>query len=107
MEVVTVLRPVIGTDGYGDPYTDWSVPTRTDVQALGVEPRPSAEPVMDARNATTSGFTVYLPPSWDILPGDRLEIRGNAYDVIGDAQDWRSPWGWRPGLIVQTQRTVG
>jgi head-tail adaptor len=107
-EKVTVLRAAASIDGYGDPVTDWTTPTRTDVYARGVEPRPSGEPVQDARNAVTSGFTVYLPLGTDLTPADRLEVRGKAYDVLGEPAEWRNPWGGGfGGLVVQTERTEG
>lgn len=107
-ETVTRLRPTTGTDGYGDPYVDWSSPTRTDLVSLGVEPRPSGEPTQDARNQVVSGYTVYLSSGTDLTPSDRLEVRGDAYNVLGEPADWRSPRGTTlGGLVVQTERTEG
>lgn len=107
METVTVLTAEVVEDGYGDDTMDWTTPTRVDVLALGVEPRPSGEPVQEARNSITSGFTLYLPTGTAITPANRVEIRGSVYDVMGEAGDWRGLSGWTPGLVVQTQRTAG
>lgn len=108
METVTVLAATAAVDGYGDPTLDWTTPTRTDVLAIGVEPRPSAEPVQDARNSVTSGWTVYLPAGTVVTARNRLEVRGLVYDVLGDPADWRAAFSpWAPGLAVQCSRTVG
>jgi len=72
------------------------------------EPRPSGEPVTDARNAVTSGFTLYVrarPLMPTILPANRVRVRGTDYDVLGEVSDWRlGPFG---GLVVQTSRVSG
>lgn len=109
METVTRLRAGTTTDPYsGEPVEDWSAPTELDVVSLFVEPRPSQEPVQDARNAVTSGFTVGLPAGTDVTARDRLRVRGVVYRVLGEPADWRSPFtGWAPGIVVQVARTEG
>ena len=107
-ETVLVLTgtPVV------DPYsgettgTSWTTPTQVSVDNVLCEPRPSAEPVADARNAVTSGFTLYMPAGTAITPANRVRVRGLDYDVLGEASDWRLG-SWRPGVVVQTSRTSG
>jgi len=107
-ETVLVLTgaPVV------DPYsgettgTSWTTPTQVSVDNVLCEPRPSSEPVQDARNAVTSGFTLYMPAGTVITPANRVRVRGLDYDVLGEASDWRLG-SWRPGLVVQTSRTAG
>lgn len=110
-ETVTVLTPGTVTDPYsGEDSPSWNVPpsTSVDVTALGIEPRPSGEPVQDARNQVVSGFTLYLPPDVAISAQARVVIRGGTYDVLGDPAVWRSPYDdWSPGQVVQVQRVEG
>jgi hypothetical protein len=73
-----------------------------------VEPRPSAEPVQDARNAVTSGFTLYMPTGTTITATNRVRVRGAVYDVLGEPAEWRSPFtGWAPGVVVQVEKVEG
>ena len=111
-ESVTRLRGTPVLDPYsGEPTgIEWDTPPgQLVIPGVGVEPRPSGEPTQDARNSTTSGFTLYgIPSGTDITPADRMRIRGVDYDVDGGAADWRNPFtGWAPGLVVQTKRVVG
>lgn len=107
-ETVLVLTgtPVV------DPYsgettgTSWATPTQVSVDNVLCEPRPSSEPVADARNAVTSGFTLYMPAGTAITPANRVRVRGLDYDVLGEPSDWRLG-SWRPGLVVQTSRVAG
>jgi len=108
-ETVTVLTAGAVTDPYsGEESADWSTPTEVDVPQVGVEPRPSDEPAQDARNAVTSGFTLYLPASAPVTAASRVRVRGGVYDVIGEPAAWLSPFtGWTPGIVVQVGRTNG
>ena len=109
-ETVTVL-----TAGYEeDPYSqdlvqswEWT-PTEVDVAGCAVEPRPSSEPSQEARNATVSGFTLYMPAGTVIGPQNRVRVRGGTYEVLGEKAEWVSPFtGWAPGVVVQVQRVDG
>ena len=90
--------------------TDWSDPTVTPVDGVLCEPRPSSEPVQDARNAVTTGYTLYftagLPVGLVLSASQRVRVRGQDYEVLGDAQDWRLG-GWRPGLVLQVEKVSG
>jgi hypothetical protein len=117
-ETVTIQSPGTTLDPYsGDPVTAWDLdegqswstePSEVDVAHVGVEPRPSSEPVEAARNAVVAGFTLYFPPATTITAHNRVVVRGGTYNVLGDAADWRSPFtGWAPGVVVQVGRTEG
>ena len=109
-ETVIVLTGVLAAnpDPYStEPVVDWTQPpTQVSVDNVLCEPRPSSEPVQDARNAVTSGYTLYMPAGTTITPASRVRVRGLDYDVLGEASDWRLG-SWRPGLVVQTSRTAG
>ena len=104
---MTVLRAGVVADPYsGDVSPSWDSPVGVTVSNVLVEPRPSGEPVQDARNAVTSGFTLYMPASADVTAADRVEVRGRVYSVLGEPADWRLG-SYRPGLVVQVERTEG
>lgn len=92
-----------------DPFSqtevlDWSLPPLevAIVTLAPAEPRPSAEPVQQARNSVTSGWTLYLPYASDVTEHDRMRVRGVTYDVLGEPADWFSA-----GLVVQVEHTKG
>lgn len=109
-ETVTVLTAAADVDPYsGESVASWDLPAgEVEVPGVGVEPRPSQEPVREARNAVTSGFTLYFPAGTEITPQNRVVVRGGTYEVLGEAAVWRSPFtGWAPGVVVQVERVDG
>lgn len=96
-----------------DPYSsetvdDWSTPTETELTtAWPPEPRPSSEPTQDARNAVVSGFALYFDDWPAITPQNRMRVRGDVYDVLGEPAEWRWPSGDIAGSVVQVGRTSG
>jgi hypothetical protein len=102
-ETITVLTAGTMTDPYsGEPAEDWDNPTERDVTTIApLEPRPSDEPVQDARNAVTSGWTLYLPPGDPITRLNRVSVRGIEYPVQGEPADWGV------GIVVQAFKTEG
>jgi head-tail adaptor len=103
-ETVTRLRAGTTTDPYSnDTVEDWENPAELDITALvPAEPRPSEEPVQAARNAITGGFTLYLPTNTDVTARDRMRVRSDVYDVLGNPALWLGT-----GLVVQVGRTEG
>ena len=108
-ESVDVLTAGTVTDPYsGESTPSWDTSTEVSFSGIAVEPRPSSEPVQDARNAVTSGYTLYGFPVGSVTAANRVRVRGVVYEVLGDPADWRSPFtGWAPGLVVQCGRTAG
>jgi hypothetical protein len=108
-ETVQVLTAGTKIDPYSnEAVEDWSTPTSVDVAGVAIEPRPSGEPLQDARNQVTSGFTLYMPPGTSITSANRVTVRGGTYNVLGDPAVWRSPFtGWEPGVVVQVERSEG
>jgi hypothetical protein len=100
-ETVTVLSARTVDDPYSSsPVEDWSNPVERSVETLApAEPRPSFagdEPMQDARNSVTSGFTLYLPAGDPITRKDRVRVRGEVYPVRGTP----AAWG-HFGIVVQ------
>jgi hypothetical protein len=99
-ESVTVVTPGKVADPYaGEEET--TEPTEVEVTRVMVEPRPSSEPVQDARNAVVSGFTLYMPPGTPVTASQLVRVRGETYQVLGDPADWQV------GVVVQVGRTEG
>lgn len=117
-ETVAVLTAGTVENPYsGDPTEAWTLPdggewatepTEVDHDGVAIEPRPSQEPVQDARNAVTSGFTLYGLPAGSVTSRNRLRIRGEIYNVLGEPAHWIQPYtGTDFGLVVQVDRTEG
>lgn len=102
-ETVTRLRATTTTDEYHNALEDWSAPAELEIVTLApAEPRPSGEFTPDARNAVTSGWTLYLPAGSDVTALDRMRVRGEVYPVQGEPADWLGA-----GMVVQAYRTEG
>ncbi len=104
-EVVQRLRVATAVDPYSnEPVLDWSAtPAELSITTLApAEPRPSGEPVQNARNAVTSGWTLYLPYGSDVTSRDRVRVRGVIHQILGEPADWLNA-----GVVVQTERVEG
>lgn len=112
METITRKRRAVITDPYSNEPTGLG-PWDSAAEAIldgewAVEPRPSSEPVQDARNAVVSGFTLYGPYEPDLTPQDRVLVRGNWYDVDGVVANWADPFtDQEVGSVVQTKVVDG
>lgn len=109
-ETITRIRAGVVLDPYSNEETglDWDAVIETDIANVALEPRPSSEPVQDARNAVTSGFTLYAWRAVDLTPADKVRMRGVVYDIDGEPADWRNPYSGRlVGTIIQTKAVDG
>lgn len=106
-ETVTILRAgTPTTDRYGNevPGAD----QRLDVYGCAVAPRADADITGQGRQGVIVGTTIYFPPATDVRATDRLEVRGETHDIVGDPGDWRSPYSGRArGVEVSTRRAEG
>lgn len=111
-ELVTVITAGTITDPYSNgpveafelqPDQAWlTEPDERSVTTIApLEPRPSDEPVEDARNSVTSGWTLYLPAGDPINRKNRVRVRGIEYPVQGE------PAAWGPGVVAQAFHTEG
>ncbi|MEV1331127.1 hypothetical protein AB0J20_16295 [Micromonospora costi] len=101
---VRVRAPLAG-DGYGNQARDWNAAVRTELPGWGFAPRRGEEAPADGSQGVIVGLTGYGPPQVDVLPTDRLEVRGQVFDVVGEVGVWRSPLtGWEPGVEVALRR---
>lgn len=105
-ETVTVLRAGPGTDRYGDPVKDWTDPTRIDIDGCALAPTATDEDRGAGREGVTDSWDLFCPPGADITAVDRVEARGQVYEVDGQPAAWASPYGGTTGGIQVTLRRV-
>ncbi|MBM0203193.1 hypothetical protein JNW90_09160 [Micromonospora sp. STR1s_5] len=107
-ETVTALRAGLVPDGYGNQVRDWSAATSTPYAGCAVAQNGRDESLTGDRNAVASDLIVFMPSGADVLAADRLEIRGRAYEVVGEPFSWVSPFsGMAFGTVVYCNRVEG
>lgn len=107
-ETVVRVRAPLVEDRYGNLVRDWEQAERLDIPGCGVAPRTSDEETEQGRQGVIVGIAVYAPPGTDVSPHDRVEVRGEVFEVVGEVADWRSPFtGWTPGIVVNLSRMEG
>lgn len=105
-QVVRVRRVDSGqVDRYGVPILTEQQVTLT---GAAFDPGGSREPVEVGRAAVVTAPRLFFQSWPDVAAGDRIEVRGTSFEVIGDPADWRSPWGGNTGgLVVELQVVTG
>lgn len=86
-QTVTVLDPGTVEDEYHNQVDDWSTPTRADVPWCSVQPGGGSVNEVD-REATTTLYTVWAPPTAVLTDKSRVEYLGTAYAVDGPVERW-------------------
>ena len=86
-QTFTVLDPVEVEDEYHNKVDDWSTPTRTDVPFCSVQPGGGSVTEVD-REATTTLYTVWAPPTAVLTDKSRVEYAGVTYAVDGPVERW-------------------
>ena len=104
-ETIVVQTPTITTNAYGDEHVDWDDPVERTVMAI-VWPR-TADEDNDKRHATITGISIAVDIDEVIRPDERVVVRGRIWEVDGMAADWRAPWGWTPGKVVNLRQVEG
>lgn len=105
-ETAVILRAPLVDASYGNETRDWDSATRTDSPGWGFAPRGGDERSEPDMPVVIAGLTGYGPPDAEVLPTDRLEVRGDVYEVVGEVGVWRSPFtGWEPGVEVALRRS--
>lgn len=109
-ETVTRQRAASVTDPYSGEATDldWSLMTSLPIDGWGIDDSASSEPTQDARNAVVTDFVLYRSEPADVLPGDRVVVRGFVCNVVGRPAKWRNPMtGWDAGFVVRANIVEG
>lgn len=102
-ETVVVVRPA-GRDTFGDPLPGDD--GRFPLPGCRFAPGPSRE-LGASSNTIESDGTVYATKGVASVPGgiratDRIEVRGDLYEVVGQPQDWG-----RAGYVIVLRRYTG
>lgn len=107
-ETVVRLRASTSEDIYGSEVRDWAGADAAPITGCVVAPRLDGEAHADGRQGVIVGFTVYAPPGTEVLPSDRLTIRGRDHEVDGEPGDWVDPWsGVSKGVELAARRVDG
>lgn len=88
-ETVAVVRYAAATDEYGN--TQPGAETRVEYPGR-LEQLQTDELLMDQDTVITD-WRVFLPAGADITPYDRLEARGNLFEVVGLPNEHHTPRG--------------
>lgn len=114
-QTVGVRRRVPGgvPDRYGTPVPAWAPPEEIGVYA--VAPRAASddsEPRVTGRpELTVTGLTIYAPRDIRISSGDRVDVYGETWEVVGLPALWEnSPVGgfmFRGGIVVNVEKVAG
>lgn len=107
-ETVTRLRAGTSPDRYGGTEADWTTPDELDIDGCAVAPRDAEEDNTNGRQAVIAGFNIYAPAGADVLPTDRLTVRGEVHEVHGEPGVWTSPFDdVTAGVEIRTRRVDG
>lgn len=108
-ETVMVVRAGLVDDGYGNQVRDWATATSTPYEGCAVaQGTRGGESLTGDRNVIVSDLIVFMPSGADVASTDRLEVRGRAYEVVGEPFDWVNPWsGAAFGLVAYCNRVEG
>lgn len=92
-EVITIKRaPELTDPRDGSLYRDWPTASSTVVEGCMVQPFLMSNKLVVEDNLqrqfASQYFRVWMPAGTDLEYTDRLEFRGNSYDVYGEAGPW-------------------
>jgi hypothetical protein len=109
-ETVQVLDGSVGAVNYDGDTRTW--PVKATYSNVPVAPADAngtgGNEYTDGRDTVIIGLTAYLPDGATIAATDRLSVRGDLWEVVGQPQPWQSPYtGWRPGIPVALRRVTG
>ena len=105
-QTVTVIRPGTKTSR-GSVIPDWDNATETVVRNCSVQPSTTGLSQDGRVLGINDGYTVYMPPSTDVLAGDRIGFDGKVYTIMGEPKTWVSPTGRTSHIQLSIQRWHG
>ncbi len=110
--IVRLRAPLLEErDRYGGAVRDWDNAVSVEIDGCAVSPRFEAERTDQGRQGVIIGLTVYAPAGTDVLPTDRVIVRGdwaNPYEIDGQPGDWTNPYDGRSrGVEFALKRVDG
>lgn len=96
-----------GEDAHGNLIDEWDeIPITLDGCAF--DPGSSAEPRRPGQDRVIVEPNLFAPYGTPAEPKDRIKVRGEIYQVEGEARDWRSPFtGTAYGTAIALRRVSG
>ena len=93
-ETIVRLRAqeAVERNRYGGAVTGWDSAVSAEIDGCAVSPRFNPEDTALGRQGVIVGLTVYAPPGTDVLPTDRVVVRGVEYEVDGQPGEWTNPY---------------
>lgn len=105
-EPVTVYTSTTASDRYGNDVSTWAVGET--YERCVVSARRSDDLTDGGRQGVIVGLNLFMPADAVVGNHDRLEVRGEMYEVVGEPFLPHSPFtGLEPGLTVAVQRVAG
>lgn len=78
------LRPTLTPDSDGDPVASWKTPERRKLYRADFQTDGATEGETASAARLRDEGRLFVPGRVDLLAGDRVEIDGAVYDVVGD-----------------------
>ena len=107
METITILRASAGTDvdEQGNPVP--GTEAETESEGWAVAPLTADEDSLATGQSVVEGFTLFRRDALvDILPDDRVRVRGEVYAVPAAAAKWINPYSGQLGTVVTVRRVA-
>lgn len=102
-----IARVTGATDAHGNPVVSYADPVPIP-GGVSFDPGSSSEPRMSGHDRVTVEPTIYGTFDMDVLPGDRVAVRGTVFEVVGEVRRWRSPYSGRtPGSVLTLKVVTG
>jgi hypothetical protein len=99
-----VRRTQTGQDSAGRPVYTWDYALLP--YGCAVDPGGSVEPAEVGRTQVVTTPKAYFTQFVDLAADDRLVVRGQTWEVVGDPQLWSHPWGGKAGgMVVDLRRS--
>lgn len=77
------LRAGEKTNARGETVPDWDNPTRTRIPRAQVQDQQSGAQITGDRLTMTTGWTLLITGTYDLLPTDRVEYAGGVWTIDG------------------------
>ena len=106
-ETVGVIRPTVVTDRYGNDEWVYGTAVTHRICHCAFDPGGTSE-VLDGRTAVITRPTLYLPPCSDLVPSDRVVVRGRTFTVNGTPAVWTNPYSaTTKGIVAELEEVTG
>lgn len=92
----------------GSVIYDWDNATQTTINGCSVQPAATSMSQDGRVLAVSDGYTVYAPPTADVVEGDHIILDdGNTYEINGGPRMWRSATGSVSNVLLNLVRWSG